>query len=95
MRRQKDPRNNTPHNFYCTQCGQRGIPICRTETNLRKPGHLKKLYCIHCKTETNHVECAGAYSDDMFLLEFRAGNFAPDGTRILPFSKVLKGGKGL
>ena len=42
--------------FFCTQCGNEGIPIIRKKSHLRKKGHLKKLYCIYCKKEINHIE---------------------------------------
>lgn len=50
--------------FYCTECGNKGIPVIRKKGQLRKSGHLKKLYCLHCRKETNHVEikeCLGDY----------------------------------
>ena len=42
--------------FYCTQCGKKGIPVYRKKGQERKAGHLKKLYCLYCNMETNHVE---------------------------------------
>ena len=45
------------HSFYCTGCGQKGIPIQRSIGHQREAMHRKKLYCIHCKTEINHIEC--------------------------------------
>lgn len=72
--------------FYCTQCGNRGIPIIRKSNKNRKAGHLKKLYCLNCKKETNHVECKpfGKYTYDEFKIEFTHHNFNKEGQRINP-----------
>lgn len=69
--------------FYCTQCGQKGITIMRKSSHYKKSGHLKKLYCIHCKQQVNHVEIRerGEYTLEDFLTEFRLGRFV-DGQRI-------------
>lgn len=74
----------TDHDFYCTRCGKKGIPICR-HGRMREPGHLKKLFCINCQEEINHVECVSSskYTVDDFLEEYENSNFAIDGTRIL------------
>ena len=67
--------------FYCTECGQKGIPIPRCKGNLRNSGHLKKIFCIHCGKETNHVEICGSYCEDDFRKEFEKGRFI-DGLRV-------------
>ncbi|MBR4605045.1 MAG: hypothetical protein IKO41_02300 [Lachnospiraceae bacterium] len=74
------------HEFYCTICGNKGIPVCRTG-RVRETGHLKKLYCLFCNRETNHAECISGtgYDSEMFQKEKEAGNFNSEGTRILPF----------
>lgn len=63
--------------FYCTKCGQEGLPIMRPKGHRREPGHLKKLYCIYCKEEVNHAEVRdiGGYTYEDFLKEFKAGRF--------------------
>ena len=68
--------------FFCTHCGKEGIPVIRKKGQERKSGHLKKLYCLYCKDEYNHVEIktAGDYSYEDFLEEFNAGRFV-DGNR--------------
>lgn len=42
--------------FKCTQCSREGIPISRKQSNQRESGHLKKIYCLYCREETNHEE---------------------------------------
>lgn len=49
-------RNYTISEFYCTRCGTKGMPLARKMGKQRENGHLKKIYCLHCKMETNHVE---------------------------------------
>lgn len=69
--------------FFCTQCGKEGIPVQRKIGKMREQGHLKKLYCLYCATETNHAEirenCGYTYDD--FKEEFELGRFKEDGTR--------------
>ena len=48
--------NYTSHDFYCVRCGQKGIPIQRSKGHLHSKNHKKKLYCINCKKEVNHIE---------------------------------------
>ncbi len=77
--------------FYCTQCGNKGIPVIRYDNKIREPGHLKKLYCIYCNQENNHVECKefSKYTHEDFLIEFNNGNFTPEGERRLPWKQFL------
>lgn len=86
--------------FYCTCCGSRGIPIPR-QGRKREAGHLKKIYCLNCGCERNHVEVQEwtHYSYKDFKFEFDNGNFSEDGSRILPYgefrTKMQKEGKEL
>lgn len=77
--------------FFCTQCGAEGFPLPRKTRKIREPGHLKILYCLNCKQETNHVEVRdnGKYTYEDFQIEFLHGNFTNDGigTRIEPHWK--------
>ena len=62
--------------MYCTCCQKRGIPIPRNKQN-KEPGHLKKLYCIYCGAERNHVEIRPFCSDynyEDFQLEMKYHN---------------------
>ena len=45
------------HSFFCVSCGNKGIPIMRKQGFKHSGMHRKKLYCIHCKQEVNHIEC--------------------------------------
>ena len=83
--------NNTINvsDFYCTQCGSLGLPVVRTSKKVREPGHLKKLYCLHCKMQTNHAEVRPFWKYDYedFQIEFIHGNFDSEGNRIDPSYK--------
>ena len=76
--------NMSQSRFFCTQCGNEGIPIMRKKGQMREPGHLKKLYCMHCKKEVNHVEIReiGGYTEEDFRREFELGRFKNDGQRV-------------
>lgn len=80
------------HEFYCFQCGQKGIPIPRKKGSERESGHLKKIFCLNCQRETNHVECVPftKYTYNDFLLEFNNGNFDKEGNRIKPYNEFKR-----
>ena len=70
--------------MYCTCCGKKGISIPRKNNKFRKSGHLKKLYCIYCEAEKNHVEIRPIYDDYThkdFELEMKYNNFDSEGNR--------------
>ena len=75
--------------FYCTKCGKKGIMIPRKMGQGREAGHLKRLYCLTCNEEVNHVEVRpyGAYNLEDFLLEFENNNFDKEGNRIEPWKQ--------
>ena len=80
----------TISSMYCTKCGKRGIDIPRAPEIQREPGHLKRLYCLNCHEEVNHVEIKpyGRYRYENFLEEFELGRFV-NGNRI-PVSELQK-----
>ena len=67
----------TSSRFFCTKCGNEGIPIYRKQGKIREAGHLKKLYCMFCKEEVNHAEIReiGGYTIEDFKEEFESGRF--------------------
>lgn len=78
------------NDFYCTECGRKGIPIVRKSGQQREPGHLKKLFCLCCNKETNHAEVraiGSTYTKMDFLEEFALGRFV-DGQKI-PVSELM------
>ena len=77
MRKTKDPRLQQLSDFYCTECGHKNFPIIRAG-KAREAGHLKKLYCIHCKREVNHYECYSTIDVEKFKRKFKNGDFKND-----------------
>lgn len=88
-KRSKNIRLTMLSDFYCTKCGNKGIPIFRIAGQEREPGHLKKLFCIHCQKETNMVEIkpVGKYHLDDFWIEYEYGNFDENGNRKEPWKQ--------
>ena len=85
----KSYKTNGASEFYCTSCGRKGIPILRRIGKEKEPGHLKKLFCIYCNKEVNHVEIRqnGKYTYNDFSLEYNWGNFTKEGERKLPYKQ--------
>ena len=79
------------HDFYCTKCGSKGINVPRIKGKLREPGHLKKLFCLKCQEEVNHVETTdnGKYTYYDFLIEFNNNNFNDEGLRKKTYNQLL------
>ncbi len=85
--------NNILSKMYCTKCGKEGIGIFRKPSQCREPGHLKKMYCIYCKEEINHVEIRSIFSDynyEDFKLEIKYHNFDDKGNRKQPY-RIFRG----
>ena len=66
------------HDFYCINCGNRGLPILRKTSHQHSAMHYKKLYCLTCKTEVNHVECKSAYDVEIFKMNYEKGVYKND-----------------
>lgn len=73
------------HSFFCLACGQRGIPIQRKQGFKHKDNHRKKLYCIHCKQEVNHIECKTFEDIEEFYKNFENGVYKDEGQNSLSF----------
>lgn len=65
------------HRFFCTECGLEGIPILRPQDTKRELLHLKKLHCVNCGYNTNHVEISpnGFYEVSDFEKDLTIGKF--------------------
>ncbi len=90
MRRSKTNKFEYISDFYCTICGNKGIPLIRIPGKEREPGHLKKLFCLHCQKETNMAEVRnrGKYTLDDFLNEYNNHNFDEEGNRIKKWTTI-------
>lgn len=61
--------------FYCLNCGKKGIPCLRPQARRRGQFHRKKLYCPHCGNTVNHVECRTDEDAYVFKIAFENGEF--------------------
>lgn len=55
------------HDFYCIKCGHKGIPLSRKQGHQHGRFHRKKLFCLYCQQEVNHIEC----KNDEDVAEFK------------------------
>ena len=65
--------NFAEHSFYCIRCGNKGIPLMRKQGFQHERMHRKKLYCMFCKEEVNHVECKSLEDVEEFKRNFENG----------------------
>lgn len=70
--------NTVTHRFFCTHCGQEGLPIARKRGHLKEHLHKKKLFCIYCGQEYNHVECVTDEDVKEFKERFEQGEYKDD-----------------
>lgn len=66
-------RSYEPHDFYCINCGTKGISLFRPQSRKRELFHRKKLYCPHCKQTVNHIECQNSWEIEEFKINFANG----------------------
>lgn len=66
------------HDFYCINCGAKGIPLIRKQSSRKGVNHRKNMYCIRCKHTVNHIECRSAEEVKQFLSDFNAGKYAEE-----------------
>ena len=57
--------------FYCLKCATK-TALPRKMSRMREKGHFKKIYCITCKDEINHLEVRE------FDLDFNVENLKRD-----------------
>ena len=83
------------HEFYCINCGNKGIGLMRRQSFKHKSMHRKKLYCIHCKTEVNHVECKNFEEVETFKENFAKGMYVDESKESISFVRNSCIGKEL
>ena len=81
------------HDFYCLKCGNKGLPIQRGRNLQREKFHRKKLYCIHCKEEVNHIECRNELEVKKFLKNFKEGKYIDEADASISFIRGSGVGK--
>ena len=73
--------------FYCINCGNRGIPVWRKRGRLREPLHRKVLYCTTCKQTVNHVEIRTEEERMRFMTDFAEGKYRDEAERSVAYGK--------
>ncbi len=63
------------HDFYCINCGKKGIPISRKSGHQHGAFHRKAMYCPYCKHTINHIECRNQEEKEQFINDFLAGKY--------------------
>ncbi|MBO5956913.1 MAG: hypothetical protein J6Q39_05090 [Bacteroidales bacterium] len=85
-------RSMVEHNFYCMNCGKKGIPLMRNKGFQHGKHHRKKLYCPFCKVEVNHVECKTYADVQDFLEAFERGDYKEEAAESMSFIESEKTG---
>ena len=81
------------HNFYCINCGNKGIDLMRKQGHKYAKGHRKKLYCVYCRTEVNHVECISYDDIERFKEDFADGKYREEAEESISFVRGSGFGK--
>lgn len=77
----------TSHDFYCMKCGNKGIPLSRSVGHQHAKHHRKKLYCVYCKIDVNHIECRNMMEVNQFKEDFENGVFKDEAEASIDFTK--------
>lgn len=75
------------HDFYCLNCGKKGINLMRKQGHQHKRNHRKKLYCVYCKCDVNHVEIKDLEEKEDFLYNFELGLYKEEATKSMEVCK--------
>lgn len=77
--------NYAEHSFYCINCGNKGIPLMRKQGFKHEGMHRKKLYCLTCRREVNHVECRTPDEVEEFCDNFKNGVYKNEAEESIRF----------
>lgn len=81
------------HDFYCINCGKKGMPLARKTGKQKEKFHRKKLYCLNCKTEVNHIECRNQEEIETFKMNFALGLYKEEAAESLGFTEGITNGR--
>ena len=76
------------HDFYCLKCGKKGIPLSRKHGFQHERFHRKKLYCIFCGEEVNHIECKSAEDVEIFKENFEKGVYQDEAEESISYLRT-------
>lgn len=83
----RNNRTYETHDFYCINCGSKGIPLSRSLSRPKGKDHRKLMYCWKCKHTVNHIECLDAEEVEQFLADFNAGKYVEEAKEELKFEE--------
>lgn len=75
----------TVNDFYCINCGEKGIPLTRQQSKDKGAFHRKLMYCWHCKHTVNHIECRNELEKQEFLTNFLNGTYKEEANAELEY----------
>ena len=81
------------HDFYCLNCGKKGIGLMRKYGAQRESLHRKKLYCIYCKEEVNHIECKNFEEVEIFRINFKEGVYVDEAKESMDYIRSARVGQ--
>lgn len=73
------------HQFRCIRCANKGIPLMRNKGFQHGKFHRKKLYCVHCKTDVNHIEIKSEEELEEFLKNWEDGVYHEEAENSLAY----------
>ena len=73
------------HDFYCLNCGNKGIELPRKRGQKKEKFHRKKMYCFHCHNTVNHIECKTIEEVAQFKEEFKQGVYKDEAQESMAF----------
>lgn len=73
------------NSFYCLNCGNKGLDLPRKTSLQHGKFHRKKLYCIYCKEEVNHIECKTPEDIEEFKKNFENGVYKDEAKESLDY----------
>jgi hypothetical protein len=60
----------------------------RRDAKKHTPFHRKKLYCLYCKTEVNHIECTNQLEVAEFKDNFEKGAYIDESEASISFIRA-------
>lgn len=83
----KNCRDFESHDFYCINCGSKGIPLVRPGNKKKGSGHRKNMYCYHCQHTVNHIECRTPEEVEQFKIDFSEGKYKEEAENELAYEE--------
>lgn len=71
------------HDFYCINCGEKGLALPRRDSLKKGKFHRKNIWCPHCKMDTIHIECRNDEEVAKFKEDFKDGVYNDENEKAL------------